>query len=134
MVRSLSWQGLPISELAPKPTLSIGIGIFSPKGGDLRNIASIQRSPNLVEDALSSRATTSVDRVMPSTPPMLEINVLSTSKRGKMRPSSHEVHYKAIDHTKPTLAVRFSGLGDDTSAFAPHREFKDTRRVRPTNF
>ena len=48
VVRSLSWQGLPILELAPKPTSSIGTRIFSPKGGgDSRNVASIHRSPNL---------------------------------------------------------------------------------------
>ena len=51
-----------------------------------------------------------------------------------MRPSAHEVHSKAIDHTRPTPAVRFLQLGDDASAFAPCRDFKDTRRVRPTNF
>ena len=54
VVRSLSWQGLPIPELAPKPTSSIGTGIFSPKGANSRNIASMRRSPNLAEDALSS--------------------------------------------------------------------------------
>ena len=54
VVRSLSLQGLPILELAPKPTSSIGTRIFSPKGGDSRNVASMQRSPNLAEDALSS--------------------------------------------------------------------------------
>ena len=62
VVHSLSWQGLPILDLAPKPTSSIGIGIFSPKGGYSRNIASIRRSLNLVDDALSSRATMSMDR------------------------------------------------------------------------
>ena len=134
MVCSLSWQGLPIPKLAPKPTSSIGTRIISPKGGDSRNIASMQRSPNLAEDALSSQATASVDRVMPSAPPMSEINAFSTLERGKMRPSAHEVHSKATDHTRPTPAVRFFGLADDVSAFAPCREFKDNRRVRPANF
>ena len=78
LVCSLSWQGLPIPKLAPKPTSSIGTRIFSPKGGDLRNIASIRRLPNLAEDTLSSRATMSMDRVMPSAPPMPDINMFST--------------------------------------------------------
>ena len=134
VVRSLSWQGLPIPKLAPKPTSSIGTGIFSPKGGDSRNVASMQKMPNLAEDALSSRATASVDRVMPKAPPMLEINAFSTLERGKTRPSAHEVHSKATDHTRPTPTARFSGLADDVSAFAPRREFKDNRRVRPANF
>ena len=71
---------------------------------------------------------------MPSAPPMLEINAFLTLEWGKMRLSIHEVHSKATDHTRPTPAVRFSGLADDVSAFAPRREFKDNRRVRPTNF
>ena len=75
-----------------------------------------------------------MDRVMPSAPPMPEINVFSTLEWGKTRPSAHEVHSKATDHTRPTPTVRFFGVGDDVSAFAPCREFKDTRRVRPTNF
>ena len=134
MVRSLPWQGLPILELAPKPTSSIGTRIFSPKGGDLRNVASIRRSLSLAKDTLSSRATASVDRVMPSAPPMPKINVFSTLEQGKTRPLAHEVHSKATNHTRPTLAIRFFGLGDDVSAFAPHKEFKDNRRVRPANF
>ena len=75
-----------------------------------------------------------MDRVMPIAPPMPEINVFSTLEWGKMRPSAHEVHSKAIDHTRPTLAVRFFGLGDNIDAFAPCKEFKDNRRVRPANF
>ena len=71
---------------------------------------------------------------MPSAPPMLEINVFSTLEQGKTRPSAHEVHSKAIDHTRPTPAIRFFGLGDDVSDFTPRREFKDSRRVRPVNF
>ena len=134
MVHSLSCQGLPIPKLAPKPTSSIGTGIFSPKGGDSRNVASMRRSPNLAEDALSSQATTSVDRVMPNAPPMPEINAFLSLEQGKTRPSAHEVHSKATYHTRPTPAVRFSGLADDVSAFAPRREFKDNRRVRPANF
>ena len=100
----------------------------------LTNIASMQTWPNLAEDALSSQATASVDRVMPSAPPMLEINAFSTLERGKTRPSAHEVHSKATDHTRPTPAVRFSGLRDDVSVFTPRREFKDNRRVRLANF
>ena len=57
VVHSLSWHGLPILELASKPTSSIGTGIFSPKGGDSRNIASVCKSPNLAEETVSSRAT-----------------------------------------------------------------------------
>ena len=134
VVRSLSWKGLPILELAPKPTSSIGTRIFSPKGGDSRNVASICRSPNIAKHALSSRATMFVDRVMPSAPPMPETNRFSTLEWGKTRPSAHEVHSKATDHTRPTPDVRFLGLGDDPSAFAPCKEFKDTRSVRPSNF
>ena len=133
-MHSLSWQGLPILDLDPKPTSSIGTRIFSPKGGDSRNIASIQRSSNLAEDALSSRATLSVDRVMPSAPPMPKVNAFSTLEWEKTSPSEHEVHLKATNHTRPTPVVRFSGFGDDVSAFAPRREFKDTKRVRRANF
>ena len=71
---------------------------------------------------------------MPSAPPMPEINAFSTLEWGKTRPSAHEVHSKATDHTRPTPAVRFFGLADDVSAFAPRKEFKDNRRVRPANF
>ena len=94
----------------------------------------MRRSPNLAEDALSSRATTSVDRVMPSAPPMPKINTFSTLKWGKMRPLAHEVHSKATNHTRPTLVVRVFGLADNVSAFAPRKEFKDNTRVRPANF
>ena len=125
---------MPILELAPKPTSFIGAGVFSPKGGEWRNVASIRRLLNLVEDALSSRATAFVDRVMPSAPSMPKINAFSTLERGKMRPSAHEVHLKATDHTRPTLAVWFSRLVDNVSAFAPCKEFKDNKRVRPANF
>ena len=100
----------------------------------MRNIASIHRSPNLAKYALSSQAIAFVDRVMPSAPPMPEINVFSSLKRGKTRTLAHEVHSKAIDHAKPTPAIRFLGMGDDTSAFAPRREFKDTKRVRLASF
>ena len=90
--------------------------------------------PNLVEDALSLRVIASVDRMMPSAPPMLEINVFSTLEWGKARPLAHEMHSKATNHTRPTPTIRFFGLGDDVSAFAPFKEFKDTKSVRPTNF
>ena len=71
---------------------------------------------------------------MSSVPPMPRINVFSTLEWGKMRPSAHEVHSKATDHTRTTPAIRFSRLVDDVSAFAPRKEFKDNRRVRPANF
>ena len=35
---------------------------------------------------------------------------------------------------KLTPTIRFSKLGDDASGFAPCREFKDNKKVRPTNF
>ena len=63
----------------------------------------------------------SVDRVMASAPPMLEMNMSLTLEQGKARLSTHEVHTRAIDHTKPKPVVRFLGLGDDASAFTPHR-------------
>ena len=71
---------------------------------------------------------------MPSTPHMLEMNTFSTLEQRKTKPLAHEVHSKTTDHTRPTPAIRFSGLADNVSAFAPHKEFKDNKRVRPTNF
>ena len=76
----------------------------------------------------------SLDRVMPNALPMSDINMFLALEWGKMRPLAHEAHSMVIDHIKPTPVVRFLGLGDNASAFAPHKEFKDTRRVRHANF
>ena len=97
-------------------------------------MASIKRALRLVIEMYSSKAIASADRLRPSAPPMLDINMFSTFEQEKKMPSTHDVYTKATEHTRPTPAVRFSGLGDNVSAFAPHREFKDIKRVRPTNF
>ena len=98
VVHSLSWQGLPILKVSLKPTSSIGNGILSLKAKDSRNIASMQRLPKLAEETLSSRATTFVDRVMPSAPPMLEMNMFSALEWGKTRLSAHEVRTRTTDN------------------------------------
>ena len=94
----------------------------------------MRRLPNLGEETMSSRAIAFVDKVMPSAPPILEMNIFSILKWGEIRSLAHEVHTRANNPTKPTPAIRFLGLGDDVSTFTPHKEFKDNRRVRPANF
>ena len=95
-------QGLPLLELAPRTTSSIGTTFLSLKGGDSRNMASMNSSPKLDIKKFSSKATLSMDRVMLGVPPMPYVNRFSTLEHVRKRPSIHEVHTKAIDYTRPT--------------------------------
>ena len=89
----------------------------------------MHRMPSLIAETHSSRAIASMDRVMPSAPPMPDTNMFSTLEWGKMTPSAHEVYTKVNEYTRPTPTVRFFGPRDDASAFAVSKEIKENRKV-----
>ena len=135
VVRMLTWQGLPIPELAPRPTPTKNTGIESLGGGERENHTSKFKTPEFENDTMSHRVSINpANRVKPSAPPMTEDRAFSTLEGERTRPSAQGVQRKALP-TKSVQTVKFSGIDEEMSGHTSGKKsFDHNRKVRPSNF
>ena len=117
MARSMTWQGLPIPELAPRVAIQTGLE-GSPQtenGSRYRNGRS--RLQNLSSEVASSRANENCEaRTLPSAPRLSEPRHHSTHELERDGSLAHEVPSRPAGSWKPT--VKFSDPREEASAFA----------------
>ena len=128
----MTWHGLPIFELAPRTALSIGGEQVSQRREESRGVPMMARPPTISHGATSSRDQERSDGVMPSTPPMRELNMHSTYEPRRMEPIAQEVPIRSNYSPKPSMRV--TDAREEANATFPGRMIHETRRVRPANF
>ncbi|MCO5553329.1 hypothetical protein L7F22_006850 [Adiantum nelumboides] len=111
VAQGLTWQGLPIPELAPGFASSIGAGVISPQRSEIR------KPERLEKPALSA-------------PPMPMLHA-ATFNLDKMGSATNLEPFRPTFQT-PTVQIRIPH--GDMSAQFPGRQLFNQRRVRPSDF
>ena len=127
MVQDLTWHGLPIPELASKPT-------SSQSQRDLNGKGVIDGVGSYTSEAASSRAGTRNvgGSAFPNAPTAPLLEPFSTFVPTARRTEAHEVSLPIPSTTIPTM--RNSAPREEISLPFPTRSPSKPRKVRPSDF